>query len=47
MHNISAVKDGYLTIRNTEMSIFLFWYLELEGSKGTNWIKRLADNGSL
>lgn len=35
MHSISVVKVGYLTSRNTEMSILLFWYLKLEGSKGT------------
>lgn len=46
MNNISVVKVGYLTSRNTEMSIFLFMYLTLEDSKGTLRFNGLADNGS-
>lgn len=34
MNNTPVVKGGHLTSRNTEMSIFLFLYLKLEGSKG-------------
>lgn len=47
MNNIFVVEVGYLISRNTEMSILFSLCLKLEGSKGTKWIKRLADNGSL